>query len=270
MTRLSEPLPESSERVARRSERVARNPKPKEIYKLAETTLSAAANGGQRRRSIKVAIVPKQINENIEFYENRTTPWEDNATAIGLTQVQVDNLLTLVTAARNAYTAAQNARTAAKVATVALHNALSEMNELGAAFISTIRAKAEATANPNVYNLAQIPPPAPPSPSGIPSAPTNVKGQINSNGHVELSWKGSLAFGTFFSVWKKRPNDTKWKQIGAIAGKKFVDENTKPLVEWAMYQVFAHRSSGTSEGSEPITVFFEGQEQGPESLQIAA
>jgi hypothetical protein len=198
------------------------------------------------------------------------SPWEDNAAAIGLTQVQVDNLLTLVTAARNAYTAAQNARTAAKVATVALHNALGEMNELGAAFISTIRAKAEATANPNVYNLAQIPPPAPPSPSGIPSAPTNVKGQINSNGHVELSWKGSLAFGTFFSVWKKRPGDTKWKQIGSVAGKKFVDQNTTPLVEWAMYQVFAHRSSGTSEGSEPITVFFEGQEQGPETLQVAA
>jgi hypothetical protein len=37
-----------------------------------------------------------------------------------------------------------------------------------------------------------------------------------------------------------------------------------------LYQVFAHRSSGTSAGSEPITVFFEGQEQGPETLQIAA
>ncbi len=190
--------------------------------------------------------------------------------AIGLDPLQVATFATLTNNARDAYTAAQNARTAAKVATHALHTAMGNMNEFGAALISTIKAKAEATGNPAVYDLAEIPPPAPPSPAGLPSVPTDVNGVINSNGHVELSWKGSLAFGTFFSIWKKRPNDTKWKQLGSVRGKAFVDEFTTPLVAWAMYKLYAHRPAGTSDPSEPITVFFEGQEQGPETLQIAA
>ena len=61
-----------------------------------------------------------------------------------------------------------------------------------------IRAFAESTAKPTVvYNLAQIPPPASPSPAPPPAQPTDLTVTLDaSGGSLTLRWKAANPAGT--------------------------------------------------------------------------
>lgn len=215
-------------------------------------------------------VVPRTRVEQIEFFENRIDGWRSVADEIGLTEQQVDELEALADQARADYALANRLRTQSVSATNAMRNSVDRMHRFGSAMISAIKAKAETSDNPHVYTAAKIMPPASPSSSGLPDRPTGVSAQIDNSGHVVVSWNGSLAHGTFFSVMKKRSDESHWQQLGAVRGKVFIDPNSPPSCEFAMYQVFAHRSSGSSAGSEPISVFFTGQSPGGYSEEQAA
>lgn len=213
-----------------------------------------------------MAILPDSKLARVEFFEAHIAAWVTGAgtNSIGLSVAQTTALNTEITAARAAYDAMIIARDAAKSATQAFYNAEAEMSELGSALIATIKAFAEATANPNVYVLAQIPPPATPSSAGAPTNPTDLGAFLENDGSVTLTWKGSLSHGQCFSIWRQLHGTSEWAPVGFLRAKKFTDNSVPQGIVAATYQIKAHRGTQISAGSEPVTVLFGSQ------LQLAA
>lgn len=206
------------------------------------------------------SLIPASNQAAIDYLTDETTNyWTANAVAIGLSALQVTALQTKITAAQTALTNANAARAAAKNATQALDAAIMAMRRNGMALIATIKAKALAVGDPNIYTLANIPPPTSGSAVGPAPQPTNLTAEIDNLGGVVLRWKGSLANGTFFTVWRRLQGQTAFTQIGSVVSKTFVDTTIDPGTVSATYYVVAVRSGGASPASEPITVLFSAQ-----------
>jgi hypothetical protein len=209
-------------------------------------------------------VLPNKINERIAWFEQRMAAWTTNAAAIGLTPAQATSIAGLVTAARAAFDAAQTARQDAKNATVSQKSAVTSMDGLGADLVKTIRAFAQTTDNNNVFVLASIPPPAPPTPAGAPLPPTDLSAAPNADGTITLKWKGSVANQTFFTVWRKVGTSGAWTQIGSLAKRKFIDAAvpapTGPGAGTTVfYNLRAQRGTAVSAPSDTTTVQFGSQ-----------
>lgn len=213
-----------------------------------------------------MGILPNTRLARVEFFEAHDPVWAATAGGagvgtIGLTSAQITAQTTKATDARTKYNAMIAAREAAKSATLAFYNSEDAMTLNGAGLISVIKAFAESTANPNVYVLAQIPPPSQRQPYGPPTNPTNVGAFLENDGSVTLSWKGTLFGGQFYSIWRQLFGSTDWIQVGTVAAKKFNDALVPSGIVSASYQVRGQRGSLSSPGSEPVTVLFGSQQQ---------
>ena len=204
--------------------------------------------------------VPESINERIMFFEQRIGVWTANSAAVGLTAAQCTTLAAAIISARKAYTDVQTARITAKNMTITQTAALRTMSTLGADDIRFIRAFAESqptqAAMDAVFATASIEPPAPPVPAGPPEAPTMVAGDPNADGTVTITWKGSTANQTFFSVWRKLGNNTTWAQIGSVATKTFLDVGVPGGTPSVRYFVRAQRNNQLSPASDECVVNF--------------
>ena len=205
-----------------------------------------------------MGVLPDKINDRIAWFEQRFTAWTANAVAIGLTVAQVNQIKTLTNTARANYNAAQAARAAAKDATVVQTAADHNMSTFGSDLIQTIKMFAQTTNNPTVYQLSSVPPPAAPTPAGPPLAPTNVVADPNADGTITVTWKGSLASRTFFTVWRKSGSgsSTNFTQVTAVAAHKFIDNEVPGGFSTISYYVRAQRDLALSAPSEEVTVNF--------------
>ena len=149
------------------------------------------------------------------------------------------------------------ARQAAKTATSDFYAAAKSMHESGQALLSLIRGYAATQADPQVvYSAAQIDGPATPVPAGAPTDCTELSAHLNNDGSVLLTWKGSLAAGQFFSVWRKLSGETKWTQMGSIAAKAYTDTEVPEGITGGQYRVVAHRGTQKTFGCEPVGIIF--------------
>lgn len=206
-----------------------------------------------------MAILPEQINDRIQWFEQRIASWTASPASIGLTAAQCLALDTAIKDARIAYDAAQAARIASKNATIGQRSAVNSMTNLGGDALRFIKAYANAQANPDaVYQAASVPPPAAPTPSGPPAAPTNVVADPNADGTVTIKWKGSTSNQTFFSVWRRVGNNTQWSQIGSVATKSFIDATVPAGTPTATYFIRAQRFNEVSAASDEAVVNFGG------------
>lgn len=204
-----------------------------------------------------MGIVPKNITEKLDWAEAHAPVFATEAANIGLTAAQVAAFEDLVNAFRSKYNAANSAREAAKAATTDLHGAIANFNEGASETLAYIKAFAESSDDPmNVYARAEIPPPATPTPSGAPATPTDVGAYIDNTGNVVVSWRGSKANGTFFSVWRKLFSESAWTQVASVGAKTWTDSTIEAGTVNAQYYVQAHRGTLSSEASEPIVVVF--------------
>jgi hypothetical protein len=194
-----------------------------------------------------MSVVPSKQVEKIQFFETHISPWTTNAVAIGTTTTAVTDLDNKTQAARDAFTAQQAAQAAAKAATNTLNNAIIAMDIAGQGIIKQIRAKAEVTANPDVYSLAQIPAPATPSPVGAPGTPTEFGVQLSQDGSLELSWKCSNPVGctgVVYQVWRRVGADGEFSYCGGAGERKFTDNTIPAGSSQVTYQIQAVRSTG--------------------------
>jgi hypothetical protein len=206
-----------------------------------------------------MAILPEPINERIQWFEQRINSWLAAPAAVGLSAAQCTALKNAIVAARVAYDAAQLARIASKNATIGQKTAVTTMTDLGSDSLRFIKAFAEAAANPDaVYQAASVPPPAPPTPPGPPVPPTDVTADPNADGTVTIKWKGSTAYQTFFTVWRRVGNSTQWLQIGSVATKSFVDASVPPGSPTVTYALRAQRNTQVSAPSDEAIVNFGG------------
>jgi hypothetical protein len=199
-----------------------------------------------------MGIVPDSRLGKIEFYEAHLAPWTASAAAIGLTPASVTALDALTADARKAFNDTEVARLAAKAATQAFHDAVRAMHSgpgAGADMIDAIRNKAESTDNPNVYVLAQIPPPAVPGTTPPPGTPLDFTVGLLQNGALELKWKCNNPSGTQGTIYevKRRIGAGDFGFVGATGVRVFTDDTLPSGSAPVTYQITAVRS--TSRGN---------------------
>ncbi|VAX41116.1 hypothetical protein MNBD_PLANCTO03-458 [hydrothermal vent metagenome] len=200
-------------------------------------------------------LVPHSKAAAIAFFQSHIAAWSADPAAIGLSAQQVIDITTATGASQSSLLAMQEAYNTARSATATNDTDIEAMRAVGASLISTIRAYAKTTGDPSVYTKADIPAPKAPTPAGAPDAPTNVSGTINNRGAIELSWEGTLAFHTFFEVYRMFAGQTEWTLLASIGKKAFEDTTIPPSTTSAVqYFVQAKRTDLRSEPSDPVTI----------------
>ena len=183
----------------------------------------------------------------VEFYESHVPIWGTAPTTIGLTVAQVTALSTATANARKAYDEQVSAHEAAKAATLNFHETVRLMHNApgrGADMVLVIRTYAQTTNNPNVYVLAQIPPPATPGTTPPPGTPFDFAVGLLQNGALELRWKCNNPEGTSGTIYEVKRGG---QFIGATGVRTFTDETLSSGSSPVTYQVTGVRS--TSRGN---------------------
>lgn len=216
-----------------------------------------------------MSVVPNTRPELIQFCEDRANVWSGSGipAQIGLTAAQVSELEALAATARTVYSAATAARAASKAATTTYHNATDMLHEKVANMVKEIRTYAETTNNQQVYALAQIPAPAPPSPIPAPGQPDQFSARILSNGAVTLTFRATTPRGggsTVYLVKRRLPSlgETAFTLIGTVGtepggrrGIKEYTDSTLPLgANPAEYIVQGQRGSSFGPMSNVFTL----------------
>jgi hypothetical protein len=201
-------------------------------------------------------IVPTTIQGKRDFYALHANLWTPSPSTIGLTAPQVAQLGTLADVLTDALTNQVTAHNAAKMATQAVHDAVDALDEYGQGCLNAIRSKVQTTGDNAIYTVAGLPQPPTPSSAGLPPTPTNVSAFIDTDGNVQISWSGSRAYGTSWTIARQLNGETTWTLLGASAKRTFKDTTVPMGTTTAQYKVFAQRSAGTSAGSEPGAVVF--------------
>lgn len=193
-------------------------------------------------------VVPQGRLGKIEFYEAHIAPWTANTAAIGLTAPAVTALTTATTQARAAFNAAEAARAAARAATQNFYDKVRAMHSnpgLGADMIETIRNYAQSKNDPNVYVLAQIPPPAVPGTLPPPGTPTDFSVGLLQDGSLELKWKCANPAGTQGTIYevKRQIGGGTFTFVGATGVRAFTDDTLPAGSTPATYQITGVRST---------------------------
>lgn len=210
------------------------------------------------------SVVPNNREDMLKFYQNHVNPWLSNATQIGLTNQQATGFRDAVEAATAAFAAAEAARQASKTATQAYYQATADLRANGGDVLQIIRTFAVTSGNPNVYTLAEIPPPKNPSSQPAPKAPINITGSLSLNGELTLRWRlptGSPEGGNFYMVERRIQESassgfTPWTLVGANGRRDFIDPAFPACVTSVQYRVRTQRSGQTSEWAPSFTVLF--------------
>jgi len=199
--------------------------------------------------------LPKDILGQLEYFEQHIPVWAADPAAIGLTAQQVVDITSFTGAMRVSYNNAQAARAESKSKTVLQRDALGSMVGLGTALIATIKAFADASGDgPAVYAAAQIDPSNIPSPLGPPVVATEFITSLHNSGAIGITWKGTTANGTYYTIHRKLDSESAFSLIGNASDREFTDATIPAGTPHATYFLITHRDSQNSGASEYITV----------------
>jgi hypothetical protein len=181
--------------------------------------------------------------------------WSVDPAALGILPTDIVELNARVSEARADFDAALAARNTAKALTEAQHNSVSTMFDFGSGILKTIRAKAEKDNDPNIYVLAEIPAPQPPTPAGPPEQPTELAAAVLQPFGLRISWKGTISQNASFNVFRRLPGETSYTLLKSTR-EKFYEDNAVPSgVASVEYYIAAVRDEFTV-NSTGITLQF--------------
>lgn len=210
-----------------------------------------------------MSIVPDKIREAIDWALAHNSVFLANAASIGLSSGQSTAFKNAALAADAAFSARENAANTARAATLNQNAAVSAMRIVASDTLRAIKAFAEAQANPSaVYALAQIPPPAAPSPRPAPGQPTDFKVTLNPGGSIGLRWKcrnPEGTTGTVYHVFRRVGGpDATPTDLGTVGVREFTDNSvpSSAAASGVTYVVQAQRAELMGEPSLPLTVQF--------------
>lgn len=210
-----------------------------------------------------MSTVPEDRAGKIEFYAAHLGPWAAHAAAIGLSPGAVASIAHRLAEAREAYEAHRAAQAAARAATAAYHQKVAALHGApggGSDAIRTIRAFAETTGDPNVYTLAQIPPPAAPAAPGSgppPGTPFDLRLRLHQDGALELRWRCSNprhARGIVYEIMRSTGEPgAPSEYLGAVGTRRFVDRTLAAAAgAEIVYRITAVRSTSRGDPAEFI------------------
>jgi hypothetical protein len=218
---------------------------------------ASIGGGGASHRNHEVFImglIPDKRLDKIQFFQGKITPWSASAVAIGTTAGAVTDLQTKTDAAAAAVIAQEEARAASETATATADAAIAAMVSAGADIIKQIRTKAATSADPNtVYNLAQIPAPAAPTPVGPLGTPDNFTVGLSPSGAVILKWKCTnpkSATGVTYQIWRRNGPTEEFTYLGGTGAKEYQDNTVPAGSSQVTYQIQATRSNSVGEWAQ--------------------
>ena len=221
--------------------------------------------------------LPNSILGRIEFFEQRIADWNTDPGAIGLTPQQVLELTGRLAAARNAYNAAQQSRIQARNDTATQTQAVADLSRFGGDLIATIRAFADLQSDPlAVYTEADLEQPkAKGSPLPPPVPATDLAATLQQSGAVRVSWKGTVANGTFYDVYRRLEGQPGFALIGSSASRSYTDTAVPAGTVQCSYYTIARRDSFSSPESQQAVIRFgmqiqPGGQSGSGQLGLAA
>lgn len=174
-------------------------------------------------------ILPQSKTEMVQFVRDHLVAFQTHATSLGLSPTLMAQLEEQLDKTEADQIALNAARLASKAATGTFEVSCTTLRALMQQCIDRIRVQANATNNPDLWNLAQLPMPQPPKPAGEPTPGEQVVADPNADGSITIRWKGSTANGQFFTIWRRVGDNGSWTQIGSIAGRaRSFDDTTVP------------------------------------------
>lgn len=225
-------------------------------------------------------IVPRPIDERINFAKYHAELWQSSPENIGLTLAEASALLALANACEDSQTAQVGAQDFAKAATLERDARLDEMTKELSNLIRKVKAFAATQEVPNdVYAAAELPAPKTPEELGDPENPTDAEVELNNSGEVALKWKGSLYAGTYFQIERRTIAVgnviSDWSIIGTTGKKVFTDTTVPAGVLQVDYRIRAFRGKKVSKNSTLASVPFGAeapmnQAQGGGEMSLAA
>lgn len=207
-----------------------------------------------------MSILPRRVEDLLNFCELHIAPWSAQPAQIGLTPQQVTQFSNLTTAARAAHTGKLEAEQSARVATAASRAAVRDLRRQAGDLIRLIKAYAQSQPDPAaVYQAAQIPEPQPPSPAPPPGQPFDFRVTLDPLGLITLRWKANNppgVGGTVYNVRRKLAGESAYAFIGATGSRAFTDETLPAGTAQAQYIVQGQRGGAVGPQSFPFTINF--------------
>jgi hypothetical protein len=204
-----------------------------------------------------MTTIPKSREQQINFFEQHLAVWVNDPASIGVTSAAITELNGLTQAARSSFVTVQATRDAAKAATTGYYGATDAMREAGGDVINTIRAFADGADDPaSVYEAAQIPPRAAPSPAPAPDAPTNITTTVYTTGEVELKWKVKQprpGAEIFTVIYRRLNNAGPYAEFTSTGEKMFVDSTIPAGTQSVSYMLRTRRGDQVSVPSDAVT-----------------
>lgn len=198
---------------------------------------------------------PTKISEFVPWLVARTGAWKLAPASVGLSTSQASAVDTAAKALDLAYADAQKQRQISKNATESQNQALRDALTQLQLDLRIIDAFANGSANPAaVYALAQIDPPAVPTPVAPPGAVTDITVGIDINtGATILKWKGDNPGGSAnvsYIVRRKLAGATDFTFIGTAGSsgpeaRTYTDSTLPQGVDSVAYLINATRGSQT-------------------------
>lgn len=205
-------------------------------------------------------VVPRTRDELVEFYRAHLPAWQQDPEAIGLSSQQVAALTAAVEEAEAGIEDAIAARQNAQACTLAMNLSLDRLRRLGSGLMATIRSRAQATGDKQVYLDAQIPFPRPPSPTKGPQTPTSVRIQPRSNGQVTLRWEGTVRSGHFYTI-ERSLDGARFTLVGSVGAKTWTDDRIPPCTKRVEYWIRGRRGERSSPPAQAIVSFYSSERQ---------
>ncbi|MFN0012851.1 MAG: hypothetical protein ACKVS8_14550 [Phycisphaerales bacterium] len=189
-----------------------------------------------------------------------TTVFDEQEGNIGLSASQVTAFTNAINAANAANQAQENARLAYRAAINTGTDAFNAARRSASLTTKVIRTFAETTNNPNVYSLAQIPPPSEGSIAPPPAKPLDLSVELNNaSGALTLRWKASNppgTTGTSYIIRRKLPSETAFSFLGVTGSKKFIDNSFTAGPDSVQYTVQGQRADSAGAESDAFIINF--------------
>lgn len=211
-------------------------------------------------------IIPKSIQDRLNFFLVHAQDWAADPGAIGLTPGEIAALQEAYEAARDAAVAAREARLAAERATGEQTIRMAALVDMGAGLIAKI--KAAAAGNPAVYTAASLDVPSGPTFTGIaPPSPEDFRCQPRYDGSVMLSWTSDLKRTSFYRLERVLTfaGKTTREFLAAVRDNTLTDD-TLPIgfthVEYFLTPVHQRRNSRPNVGAARSASYTPGTRAG--------
>ncbi|MBK8269436.1 MAG: fibronectin type III domain-containing protein [Planctomycetes bacterium] len=190
----------------------------------------------------------------VQWCQAHDTVFIDNAPDIGLTAPQAEAFEILTVKAADAIRVQREAAQAAMAATQTAKAAVRALRIGAGDVVRTVRAYAENAKNPlNIYNKAQIAPPADRMPTPAPERPRSLSATLDATrGALTIRWKARNSAGTSgtnYLIRRKLPGEDQFAFVG-VSGAKLFDDATIPegvtQVEYTVQAVRGKRAGAVS------------------------